>query len=159
MRCILGLASVGLATSLLGLSVAQAAPVDDARLRAATDDRANWLSYGRDYANQRFSPLKQINRESVRQLVPRWIYQTGSSATFQATPLVADGVMYLSMPFNHVAAIDAATGRELWRYEHQRKTTKMCCGPASRGVSIAYGKVFMGTVDARLIALAAKSGK
>lgn len=144
---------------LLGSSLAQAAPVDDLRLRAAGDDPSNWLSYGRDYANQRFSPLTQINRESVARLVPRWLYQTGTSATFQATPLVVDGVMYLSMPFNHVAAIDAVSGRELWRYEHKRKTSKMCCGPANRGVSVAYGKVYMGTVDSRLIALDAKTGK
>lgn len=144
---------------LLASWLAQAAPVDDARLRAAASDSENWLSYGRDYTNQRFSPLKQINRESVSQLVPRWIYQSGTSATFQATPLVVDGVMYLSMPFNHVAAIDALSGRELWRYQHKRKSDKMCCGPANRGVSVAYGKVFMGTVDARLIALDAKTGK
>jgi glucose dehydrogenase len=150
---------MGLAALVVGYSVTQAALVDDSRLRAARDDQSNWLSYGRDYANQRFSPLKQINRDTVAQLVPRWIYQTGTNATFQSTPLVIDGVMYLSMPFNHVAAIDAATGRELWRYEHKRKTQKMCCGPANRGVSVAYGKVFIGTVDSRLLALDAKTGK
>jgi len=138
---------------------AQAAPVDDARLQAAGGDRSNWLSYGRDYANQRFSPLTQINRDSVMQLAPRWLYQAGTHATFQATPLVVDGVMFLSMPYNHVAAIDATTGRELWRYEHKRKTPKMCCGPANRGVSVAYGKVFFGTVDSRLIALDAATGQ
>lgn len=159
MRHILKLVSVGLATAMLSLSVTRAAPVDDARLQAATDDRSNWMTYGRDYANQRFSPLQQINRESIRQLAPRWIYQTGTNATFQATPLIVDGVMYLSMPFNHVAAIDAATGRELWRYEHKRTTTKMCCGPANRGVAVGHGKVFIGTVDSRLIALDAKTGK
>ena len=151
---------VAVATALLSsFSTLQAAPVDDARLKSAQNDRGNWLSYGRDYGNQRFSPLTQINRESVAQLVPRWIYQTGTNASFQSTPLVVDGVMYLSMPFNHVAAIDATSGRELWRYEHKRTTTKMCCGPASRGLSVAYGKVFMGTVDARLVALDAKTGK
>lgn len=126
---------------------------------AAPADRTDWPTYGRDYANQRFSPLQQINRDTVQRLVPRWIYQTGTVATLQATPLVVDGVMYLAMPFNHVAAIEAATGRELWRYEHKRQTPRMCCGPANRGVSVAHGKVFMGTVDARLIALDAKSGK
>lgn len=126
---------------------------------AAPADRTDWPTYGRDYANQRFSPLQQINRDTVQRLVPRWIYQTGTVATLQATPLVVDGVMYLAMPFNHVAAIEAATGRELWRYEHKRQTPRMCCGPANRGVSVANGKVFMGTVDARLIALDAKSGK
>ncbi|MCX7172108.1 MAG: PQQ-binding-like beta-propeller repeat protein [Proteobacteria bacterium] len=159
MRHILKLVSVGLAAAMLSFSVTWAAPVDDARLLAANDDHANWMTYGRDYANQRFSPLQQINRESIRQLAPRWIYQTGTNATFQATPLIVDSVMYLSMPFNHVAAIDAATGRELWRYEHKRTTTKMCCGPANRGVAIGHGKVFIGTVDSRLIALDAKTGK
>ena len=149
----------GIALALGALQCAQAATVDDPRLQAADKDRSNWLSYGRDYSNQRFSPLDQINRESVKQLAPRWIYQTGTNSTLQATPLIVDGVMYLSMPFNHVAAIDAVSGRELWRYEHKRKTQKMCCGPASRGVSVAYGKVFIGTVDARLIALDAKTGK
>jgi glucose dehydrogenase len=159
MRKFACLASLSLVALVVGNSATQAAPVDDSRLRGASDDQANWLSYGRDYGNQRFSPLKQINRETVAQLVPRWIYQTGTNATFQSTPLVVDGVMYLSMPFNHVAAIDAATGRELWRYEHKRKTQKMCCGPANRGVSVAYGKVFIGTVDSRLLALDAKTGK
>lgn len=146
--------------SAFGLAApALAGAVDDARLRDAAQESGNWLSYGRDYGQQRYSPLKQINRETIGRLVPKWIYQTGTTASFQATPIVVDGVLYLSMPFDHVAAIDAASGRELWRYEHQRRTPKMCCGPASRGVAVAYGKVFIGTVDARLIALDAASGK
>ena len=159
MRKLVGLLTAALALSLAASCPARAAPVDDVRLRTAVDDAANWLTYGRDYANQRFSALTQINRETVAQLVPHWIYQTGTSATFQATPLVVDGVMYLSMPFNHVAAIDAVSGRELWRYEHKRKISKMCCGPANRGVSVAYGKVYIGTVDARLVALDAGTGR
>ena len=159
MRKFISLLLAALALSLATFYPIQAEPVDDARLRAAGDDASNWLSYGRDYGNQRFSSLKQINRETVQQLVPHWIYQTGTSATFQATPLVVDGVMYLSMPFNHVAAIHAESGRELWRYEHKRTTSKMCCGPANRGVSVAYGKVYFGTVDSRLIALDAKTGR
>ena len=133
--------------------------IDDARLLAAASDRTNWLTYGRDYSNQRFSVLTQINTSSVARLVPRWIYQSGVAATFQATPIVVDGVIYLSLPFNHVVALDARNGRELWRYEHKRRTDKMCCGPANRGVAVAYGKVFVGTVDARLIALDQKTGK
>lgn len=153
-------ALLGFAVAVLGWATpASAAPVDDARLAAASGERANWLSYGRDYGNQRFSPLDQINRATVGQLAPRWIYQTGSAASFQATPLVVDGVMILSMPFNHVAAIDAVTGAQLWRYEHKRRSPKMCCGPANRGVAVGYGKVFIGTVDARLIALDARTGK
>jgi glucose dehydrogenase len=133
--------------------------VDDARLLGAAGDRVNWLTYSRDYSNQRFSPLAQIHAGNVKKLVPSWIYQSGVSNTFQATPIVVDGVMYVSLPFNHVVALDARSGRELWRYQHKRRTEKMCCGPANRGVAVAYGKVFMGTVDARLVALDQKTGK
>lgn len=137
---------------------ATAEPVTGERLLNAKSDAANWLTHGRDFSNQRFSPLDQINRTSVKKLVPKWIYQTGVAATFQTTPLVADGVMYLSAPFSHVIALDARTGRELWRYEHKRKTEKICCGPANRGVSLGDGLVYVATVDARLVALDAKTG-
>ena len=121
--------------------------------------QADWPSYGRDFSNQRFSPLTQINRDNVAKLSPAWSFNSGVTATFQATPIVVDGVMYLSLPFNHVAALDARTGKELWRYQHQRrKNSVMCCGPANRGVAVSEGKVFIGTVDARLIALNAKTG-
>jgi glucose dehydrogenase len=77
-----------LSAALLTSSVVLAAPVDDARLKTATVERANWLTYGRDYANQRFSPLNQINRSSIQQLAPRWIYQTGPLVVF-ALPKLA----------------------------------------------------------------------
>jgi glucose dehydrogenase len=149
---------------LLSILVASAAPaaagpVDDSRLLAADADRANWLLPGRDYGNRRFSPLDQVNVGNVGRLVPKWIYQTGFAATFQTSPLVADGVMYLSAPFSHVIALDAKTGRELWRYEHKARTKKLCCGPANRGVGLGYGKVFVATVDARLVALDQATGK
>jgi alcohol dehydrogenase (cytochrome c) len=137
----------------------QPGTIDDNRLLNAGSDRTYWLTYGRDYANQRFSPLTQIDAATVVKLRPAWIYQSGVASTFQATPIVVDGVMYVSLPFNHVVALDAKTGRELWRYTHKRRTDKMCCGPANRGVAVAYGKVYMGTVDARLVALDAKTGK
>jgi len=140
-------------------AIATDAMHDDARLLQAGRDLSNWLTYSRDYSNQRFSPLTQINAQTVGRLVPRWIYQSGVAATFQASPIVVDGVMYLSLPFNHVVALDARSGREIWRYQHQRRTEKMCCGPANRGVAVAYGKVFMGTIDARLIALDQRTGK
>jgi PQQ-dependent dehydrogenase (methanol/ethanol family) len=123
-------------------------------------DLLQWPSYGRDYTNQRFSPSTQINRDNVKSLALAWQYNSGVQATFQATPIVVGGVMYLSLPFNHVVALDAKSGRELWRYKHQRRSDwKLCCGPANRGVAVSGGKVFIGTVDARLIALDAKSGK
>ena len=123
---------------------------------AKNDD---WPSFGRDYTSQRFSPATQINTSNVKQLVEAWKVNTGVTGSFQTTPIVQNGVMYLSLPFNHVVALDAKTGKELWRYKHdRRKDWKMCCGPANRGVAVANGKVFIGTVDARLIALNAKTG-
>ncbi|MGH3850569.1 MAG: PQQ-binding-like beta-propeller repeat protein, partial [Pseudonocardiaceae bacterium] len=138
---------------------ALAADITDARLLAAGQDNADWFLHGRDYTNQRFSPLDQINTGNVKHLVPKWIYQTGISATFQTTPLVVDGVMYLSTPFSNVVAVDARTGRELWRYEHKRGSQKLCCGPANRGVALGYGKVYVATVDAHLVALDQATGK
>ncbi|MEZ0316104.1 MAG: PQQ-binding-like beta-propeller repeat protein, partial [Methylophilaceae bacterium] len=121
---------------------------------------ADWPSFGRNYANQRYSPDTQINRDNVSNLKTAWQYHSGIKASFQTTPIVVDGIMYVSLPFNHVVALDAKTGKQLWRYEHQRrKEWSMCCGPANRGVAVGYGKVFIGTVDARLIALDAKTGK
>lgn len=120
----------------------------------------DWPSYGRLLDNQRFSPLTQINRNNVKQLKMAWQFKSGVKASFQATPIVQNGVMYVSLPFNHVVALNAQTGKELWRYTHQRKKDwNMCCGPANRGVAVSAGKVFIGTVDARLIALDANNGK
>jgi len=144
-----------LALSLLALSLLASCahvPQDGAR---TTD----WPSYGKDYSNQRFSSLTQINRDNVAQLAPAWKFQSGVKATFQATPIVVDGVMYVSLPYNHVVALDAKTGKQLWKYEHhRRKHWSLCCGPANRGVAVSDGKVYIGTVDARLIALDAKTG-
>ena len=146
---------------LSGVAFVVATPamsVDEVRLRKASNATTDWLTYGHNYENQRFSTLDQINRDNVKRLVPRWIYQTGISATFLASPVVADGVMYLSTPRNDVVAPDAVTGVEKWRYRHKMKTTKLCCGPANRGVSIGYGAVYMATADARLIALDMQTG-
>jgi glucose dehydrogenase len=137
---------------------AAAGDIDDARLKAAGSDAANWITHGRDLAATRFSPSKQITTENVKKLRPAFIYQTGTAATFQTTPLVADGIMYVSAPFSHVMAVDAATGREIWRYEHKSKSKKFCCGPANRGVALGYGKVYVATVDARLVALGQTTG-
>jgi alcohol dehydrogenase (cytochrome c) len=142
----------------LAPGVAAAAAIDDARLLAESPAAADWLSYGHGYQHHRFSSLDQINRDTVEKLVPRWIYQTGISATFQATPLVADGVMYLTTPRNDLVALDAATGAEIWRYHHQMVTDKLCCGPANRGAALGYGAVYMATADGRLVALDQKTG-
>ena len=119
----------------------------------------DWPSFGRDYSSQRFSPANQINTNNVKNLALNWAYKSGVVGSFQTTPIVQNGVMYLSLPFNHVVALDAKTGKELWRYNHDKRADwKMCCGPANRGVAVTNGKVFIGTVDARLIALNATTG-
>lgn len=151
-----------LAFALLTVLTACSALQPQDATTAAISHAANneWPSFGRDYSNQRFSPLDQVNRGNVDKLIPAWHYKSGVAASFQTTPVVVDGVMYVSLPYNHVVALDAKTGKQLWRYNHQlRKDWKLCCGPANRGVAVGYGKVFMGTVDARLLALDAKTGK
>jgi alcohol dehydrogenase (cytochrome c) len=138
---------------------ADAGDVTDKTLAAAANNTDDWLIYGRDYSNQRFSPLDQINRDNVKRLVPKWIYQTGTAATFQTNPLIHDGVMFVTAPFSHVSALNAETGQRLWHYEHKRTSKKLCCSPANRGVALGYGRVYVATVDARLIALDQKNGR
>lgn len=118
-----------------------------------------WPMYGRDHANQRFSPLDQINRTNVDRLEAAWRFDTGRIGSFQATPIVVDGLMYVSTPFNDVVALDAGSGELRWRYSHTLRKTKTCCGPANRGVAVGQGRVYMVTVDARFIALDQASGK
>ena len=108
---------------------------------------AGWPLHGQDLGGRRFSPLTAIDTANVARLVPAWTYHSGVTATFQATPIVANGVMYVSLPLSGVVALDPATGRELWRYRHQSRAAKLCCGPANRGVAVSGGKVYVGTVD------------
>ncbi len=151
--------AASLSAVVLSIGVAHAAEITDGRLLDAGSNKSEWLMNGRTYAADRFSPLDQIDTGNVARLAPAWIYQTGKPATFQATPLVADGVMYLSEPMSSVTALDAKTGAKLWHYEYKATTKKLCCGPANRGVGLGYGKVYIATVDAHLVALDAKTGK
>ena len=137
-----------------------AASVDGERIAAATP--AEWLSYGRGYDEQRFSPLEQINRDSVSKLGLAWKTPTGNTRGMEATPIVADGVMYVSTAWSRVVALDARTGRELWRYDPKvpgAKGRDACCDVVNRGVALWQDKVFIGALDGRLIALARDSGK
>lgn len=126
---------------------------------AAADSVGEWPLYGREYNNQRFSPLKQIDSNNVKHLQRAWRYQTGRKGTFQTSPIVIGRVMYLTTPFNDVIALDAATGELIWRYHHKLRKRKFCCGPANRGPALADGKVYTVTIDARLICLDQNSGK
>lgn len=145
---------------MLGIGAdAGAEPVDDARLAAASNGSTDWLTYGHSYDNQRFSELAQINRKTIARLAPAWTYHTGIRGTFQGSPLIADGVMYLSTPRNHLVALNAASGAEIWRYEHRMTSKRLCCGPANKGPAMAYGMIYMATADARLIALDRATGE
>lgn len=141
----------------LGL-MASGAPGWASAADASAPANEPWALHGRDLGGQRHSPLVSINAANVATLVPKWTFHSGVKATFQATPIVADGVMFVSLPFSHVVALDAVTGRELWRYQHTMRWKQLCCGPASRGVAVAGGKVYLGSADGRLIALDQKTG-
>jgi quinohemoprotein ethanol dehydrogenase len=136
--------------------------VDAARIGAAASDADNWLTTGRTYYEERFSPLTQINDANVGKLGLAWIHDFGSTIGLEATPLVADGVLYTSGVWNILHAIDAKTGKALWSYDPQVPRywmRYMCCGPANRGPALWKGKIFEGTIDGRLIAVDAKTGK
>jgi len=130
----------------------------DTGLQGADKDQDNWLLYGRTYDNQRFSPLTQINRANVKKLTPVALIHTGFINSFEATPLVVNGAMYISTPGDHVQAYDAATGELLWTYNPVLEYSDQCCGPQSRGVAVAYGKVFVAQLDGHVVALDAKNG-
>ena len=134
--------------------------VSSERLTAAAQDPNNWLMYGRDYSNQRFSPLASVRRENVGRLVPVWSFQTGVPDGLEATPLFVDGVIYLTTPWDHVFAIDAHTGTELWHYQrHLPKKLRYCCGPVNRGPAIVGSLLYLSTLDAHLVALDTKTGR
>ena len=119
-------------------SVAQAqAVIDDKRLQAAAKEDGNWLTFGHDYTNQRFSALKQVDRTNVAKLAPAWIYQFGTVASTQMQPLVADGLMYFPTPQNDIVAVNAATGDEIWRYRHRFITPR--AAPAAAASPSAMG--------------------
>ncbi len=123
--------------------------------------QANWTTYGGNDWNQRYSTLTQINAVNVRSLVPRMVFQTGISrlGSFENTPVVVDNMMYVTTPYNTAMAYDLATGKQVWRYEHKLGTTITCCGPNNRGVAVHGPHVYMGTLDARLIAFDRMTGE
>jgi len=151
--------------------------VDDRALINASRDGNDWLSNGRDYTEQRYSPLTQINASNVSRLGLAWYYDTGSDrGTVETTPIVSDGVMYATLPWSVVVALDARTGQEKWRWDPHiphmnfpagsagnpnkvREGPSVCCGPANRGVALYEGKVYVGTLDSRLVALDQETGK
>ena len=140
----------------------QAGNVTEARLLAAEDDPDNWLSHGRTYAEQRFSPLSDIDEGNVGELSLAWAVELDTNRGQEATPVVVDGVMYLTTAWSKVMAVNAATGAVLWTFDPEPNGAQgaaACCDVVNRGVAVWEGKVFAGTIDGRLIALDAATGR
>ena len=129
-------------------------------LNRAAGDGNNFLHTNGDYNQTRYYPASQINAGNVGKLRPAWIFQTDVMESMETTPLVVNGIMYATTSFNHVYALDAATGEQIWHYKHKMgPITTYCCGPNNRGVAAYRDKLYMGTLDAKLVALDAKTGK
>jgi len=142
-----------------GAGVPKSVNVSQAQLNDAGKQTTNWLHTNGDYGQLRYYGGSQINTGNVKNLRPVFVFQTEVVESMETAPIVVDGVMYLTTSYNHVYAIDAVTGKEFWHYKHKMgPVTTFCCGPNNRGVAISGGRVFMGTLDARLVALDAKSG-
>ena len=141
---------------------AAAAQVDAARLVGADKDPGNWMIYGRTYSEQRFSPLTKINADNVKNLGLAWYYDLDTDRGQEATPVVVDGVMYITTAWSMVKAFDAKTGKLLWDFDPKvgrEILIHVCCDAVNRGVAVWKGKVYVGTIDGRLIALDAATGK
>jgi alcohol dehydrogenase (cytochrome c) len=136
--------------------------VSDSMMLNAPSDENNWLLHGRTYDNQRYSPLKQITADNVKSLNLVALVQTGMAASFETTPIVANGVMYITTPVvSHkmmIIAINASTGERLWDVTYNLGAFQVCCGPVNRGVAVGYGKVYVVTLDDHLLALDASDG-
>jgi alcohol dehydrogenase (cytochrome c) len=141
-------------------SAAARAQVPFERIAAAAHEPGAWLTYAGTYAGHRFSPLAEITPANVARLRPLWVYQVLEAGQVETTPLVADGVMYVTEARSRVAALDVRTGRPLWRYEPRipKDVRLIGFGPVNRGVALLDDRVFVGTLDARLVALDATSG-
>ena len=140
----------------------QVAAVDTARIAAAAEQPEHWLSYGGSYGETRHSSLEQINRDTINDLGVAWVYEMAKPRGVEATPLVVDGVMYVTGSWSVVYALDARTGEELWSYDPKvagEDAAKGCCDVVNRGVAVHNGKVFVGVFDGRLEALDAATGE
>jgi len=163
--CALG-STAALAQEIQGAGAVSGAPVpksisvSQSRLDGAANDSANFLHSNGSYAQTRYYAASQINKGNVAGLKPAFVFQTEVLESMETAPIVVDGIMYLTTSYNHIYAIDATTGQEYWHYKHkQGPVTTYCCGPNNRGVAVLNDRVYMGTLDAKLLALDAKTGK
>ena len=142
----------------------KAKPVDDNALRRAGQNPDEWLSYGRDYAETHYSPLKDIDVSNISRLGLAWSWETESPSggRIEATPVMSNGVLYGSLAWGVLFAVDARTGKLKWRWDPElprKHIAEICCGPVNRGVAVYKGKVYAGLLDGRLVALDQETGK
>jgi len=142
-------------------SEAPVKPVPFDRILRANQEPQNWLTYSGNLNGQRHSALTQVAPDNAKDLVLKWVFQSKSLDKHEVTPLVVDGVMYTVQSPNDVFALDAATGKTIWQYFHKpaEGTRNPCCGNLTRGLAIVGDKLFLAGLDAKLIALDAKTGK
>ena len=157
-----------LAAALASLALASCQPergpaaVDAARLGAADQDPGDWMSHGRTYSEQRFSPLTKIDAGNVAGLGLAWNFELSTNRGVEVTPIVVDGVMYVTSSWSLVYALDAKTGALKWKYDPQVPREvgfHACCDVVNRGVAVWKGRVYVATLDGRLVALDAATGK
>jgi len=130
------------------------------RLLHASDEPHNWLTYSGSYASQRYSLLKQVTPINVKNLEQKWVFQAESLEKFETTPLVVDGIMYLTQAPSDVVALDAKNGRVFWIYRHVVSTdVRPCCGSVNHGLAILGDTLYLATLDAHLVAIDAKGGR
>jgi alcohol dehydrogenase (cytochrome c)/quinohemoprotein ethanol dehydrogenase len=149
-------------TSVPPESTVKPADVNESRIINADREPENWMTYGRTYGEQHFSPLHQINDQNVSPLGLAWFYDLDTKRGQEATPIVVDGVMYFTSAWSRVFALDAATGKRLWSYDPKvpgNWAVNACCDVVNRGVAAWEGKIFAGTLDGRLVALDARTGR
>ena len=159
---VVALAAGAMATALHIAAFATPAAVDQTRLVAADKEPGQWMAPGRTYGEDRYSPLDLINAGSVADLKLAWFAVISTERGVEASPIMIDGVVYNIEPWNVTVAYDAKTGRELWRYDPQVDRDKgrhACCDIVSRGLAAWKGKIVIATLDGRVIAIDAKSGK
>ncbi|MFI4974642.1 MAG: PQQ-dependent dehydrogenase, methanol/ethanol family [Caulobacterales bacterium] len=160
-RFVKGLVLAVAALALVACHQKGPAAVDGARILAADSDPGNWMTQGRTYSEQRFSPLDKINTSNVANLGLAWNFELSTNRGVETTPIVVDGTMYVTSSWSLVYALNAKTGELIWKYDPQvnRETGfKACCDVVNRGVAVWNGRVYVATLDGRLVALDAKTG-
>ncbi len=136
-----------------------AGPVSAEMLTAGSIPADQWIQYGGDFRNFRHAPIAALNPKNAAKLGVAWAFPTGTVGQFEASPIVYGGVMYVTSSYNRLFALDARSGKLLWRYDHPNaENLRLCCGPANRGVAIAGDLLLMGTLDAHLVAFDRKTG-